>query len=238
MENLDINNINYDDEHTQLEVSINNEGWNTAADDLKDRRFQGRRTRVPESLCIDDTVVVEELSFLHRLSMKLSRPGFDWGLGSFGNLSKIVETGKNEYRDLHWFDLLEIQTVKELFDGDQVWDDDAWIRFIRSAQQSEEPKSEEELLQFHIDQLDSMKEVEHVHTRPRNSDADRFLAVLDKMEAAFQEGIEARTIPTSVEYPRWVLRNFRDWIEEAEFIEANVSAPSGSRYYTASDTNT
>ena len=67
---------------------------------------------------------------------------------------------------------------------------------------------------------------------------DRILAMLDNMESARPEaGSEARTISTSVGYHRWVLRNFKDWIEEAEFIEANVSAPRGSRYYTASDTN-
>ncbi|KAI0888292.1 uncharacterized protein GGS22DRAFT_185671 [Annulohypoxylon maeteangense] len=238
MENLDINKVNYDGEEIRLEVSVNNEGLPKAADDLKVRKFHGHRKHAPPPLIIDDTVVIEELSFLHRLSMKLSRPGFDWGIGCFGNLSKIVETGKNECGDLYWFDLVEIITAKELFEGKQTWDnDDAWIIFVRSAQEKEDRKSEVELAKFHGVELENEKEGEQIHVRPRNSDADRFLAMLDDMEAAFQEGVEARTIPTSVEYPRWVALNFRDWIEEADFIEANVTAPGGSRYYTSSDTN-
>ncbi|KAI1205513.1 uncharacterized protein F4807DRAFT_464600 [Annulohypoxylon truncatum] len=218
MENPDIKTVSHDGKDILLE-------------------FQGRRSHIPQPLSINDTTVVEELGFPYKPSMKLSQPGFDWGLGCFGNLSKIIGTSKNEYDDLYWFDFFEINTAKQLFDGSQVWDDDdAWIRFVRSTQRVEEPKTEEQLIKFNATQPESSDEVEPVQVRPRTSDADRFLAMLDNMESALEVGNEARNISTSVEYPRWVLRNFRDWIEEADFIEANISAPSGSRYYTTSDT--
>ncbi|KAI2468673.1 hypothetical protein F4781DRAFT_432197 [Annulohypoxylon bovei var. microspora] len=231
MENFDIKVISYDGEDIQPEIRADNEGWSTAVDDLEIRKFEGRRTHVPQPLSIHDAIVVEELSFLHRITMNLLHPGFDCGLGCFGNLSKIVETNKEEYDDLYWFDFFEITTAKELFDGDQVWtSDDDWIRFVRSVQKSEEQKTEEELIKFHAVQPESSENIEFVHVRPGTLDADKFLAELDDMELALLG--EARTISTSIEYPRWVLRSFRDWIEEADFIEANVSTPSGTRYYT------
>ncbi|KAI1440894.1 hypothetical protein F5Y02DRAFT_431663 [Annulohypoxylon stygium] len=234
IEDLDIKTVYYDEQDVELEVSIEDEGWSTV-DDLEVSTFHDRRAQVPQPLSIHDDTVVEELSFLHRLTMKLSHPGLDWGLGCFGNLSKITETGKKEYDDLYWFDLLEILTAKELFDGTKTWDDDDWIDFILSTQKHGELKTEEQLAEFHKPLTEIPEDVEHVHSRPCNPDSDRFLAILDNMESAVDEKYEERTISTWAEYPRWILRNFRDWIEEADFIEANVTAPSGSRYYTASN---
>ncbi|KAI1086977.1 hypothetical protein F5B19DRAFT_477173 [Rostrohypoxylon terebratum] len=234
LESLDIKTVHYDDQDVELEVSIDNEGW-SASDDLEVSKFQSHQAQVPQPLSIHDVVVVEELSFLHRLTMKLSHPGLDCGLGCFGNLSKITETGKKECDDLYWFDFHEILAARELFDRIQIWDDDEWIDFIRLTQTDGVMKTEEQLVEFHAAEVEIPEDVEYVHTRPHNSDADRFLAILDDMESALEEEeYESRTIPTSIKYPRWILRRFRDWIEEADFIEANVTAPSGSRYYTGS----
>ncbi|OTB11141.1 hypothetical protein K445DRAFT_26903 [Daldinia sp. EC12] len=70
------------------------------------------------------------------------------------------------------------------------------------------------------------------------SEAREFLEGLDHMESVLPEvRVDEKTISTSTndEVVNCVMRKhmrFRDWIEEASFVEANVSAPAGTRYYT------
>ncbi|KAI0829140.1 hypothetical protein F5Y06DRAFT_308280 [Hypoxylon sp. FL0890] len=215
-------------------VSVDNQGWSTSEDNLKIQKFQGRRVNAPKPLVLDESFVLVETNVQHRLTMNGAQPVFDWGLGCFGNPSKIVDTGKEELVWLFWKEFNEIRTAKELFDGRQVWKrgDDDWIHFIRVYQ-----KDEEDLIAFHQAQQVSQTESEQAPVRPHTTEAEEFLAELSVMESA-RSGAESeeKKVPKSIEQEAgdrtWKLKNFRDWIEEADFVEANASMPSGTRYYT------
>ncbi|KAI1100630.1 hypothetical protein F4804DRAFT_348339 [Jackrogersella minutella] len=228
----EVGRIHYDGEGLEPGVSVDNHGWSTAVDDLQVRKFKGRRSHAPKSLSINENATFEDTCFPLKRTISLGQPGLDWGLGCFGNSTKLVDTGKEKLDYLYWTDHHDRITAVELFNGEQIWEgDDDWIHHIRIAQRDKEEKTEEEFLQFY----GSEKEVEDTPTRPGTPEADDFLAGLDSMESAcLEEESESRTAPTSLHgHPRWVLRGFRDWIEEADFIESNVSSPMGTRYYTS-----
>ncbi|KAI1410507.1 hypothetical protein F5Y13DRAFT_192372 [Hypoxylon sp. FL1857] len=229
--------VNFSGEDIDPVVSVDNQGWSTSGEDLKTRKFQGRRANVPKPLFFDQTSVFEESNFELRVTRNSFQPAFDCGLGCFGNPTKLVETGKEELVNLYWVDFNEIRTAKELFDGRQVWKGvDNWIHFVRLTQRYKEAKTEEELIKFHQPEQPTKKEAEQPLARPQTREGKDFLTELDNMESAQPEaGSEARKSPKPVEQevaqPRWQLRGFRDWIEEADFIESHANMPSGTRYY-------
>ncbi|KAK6956806.1 hypothetical protein Daesc_002086 [Daldinia eschscholtzii] len=73
------------------------------------------------------------------------------------------------------------------------------------------------------------------------SEAREFLEGLDRMESVPPDiRVDEKTISTSTNdgVVNCVMRKhmgFRDWIEEASFVEASVSAPAGTRYYSVSN---
>ncbi|KAI1651225.1 uncharacterized protein F4817DRAFT_366771 [Daldinia loculata] len=76
-------------------------------------------------------------------------------------------------------------------------------------------------------------------SRPCFPEAKEFLAGLDDMESALLDvGFDSKTIPASIkdEDRDYVRRHgdFEDWIEEADFVEANASVPEGTWYYSVS----
>ncbi|KAI1387698.1 uncharacterized protein F4822DRAFT_430445 [Hypoxylon trugodes] len=137
----------YRGEDAHPEVNFDNEGW-SKDEDLKFDEFRGRRSHAPDPLPLNDTVFEDEI-FPLRTTINADHPVFDWGLGCFGNSTKLVDTGKEELVDLYWTDFHEIRTAKELMNGNQVWNDDDWIRYKRVYQREEEDKSVSELIQFH-----------------------------------------------------------------------------------------
>ncbi|XXG95618.1 hypothetical protein Hte_001886 [Hypoxylon texense] len=61
---------------------------------------------------------------------------------------------------------------------------------------------------------------------------DRFLAKLDDLESARPaEENEAQNVTSSVVSTRARPSVFNDWIDEADFMEANATMPQGTRYY-------
>ncbi|KAI1141674.1 hypothetical protein F5Y05DRAFT_423387 [Hypoxylon sp. FL0543] len=232
--------VDFSGEDIDLVVNVDNQGWSTSGENIEVHTFKGRRPHAPKPLVLDETVVLLEANFGLRVTMDSPRPVFDWGLGCFGNPSKLVETGKEELVGLFWKDFHEIRTAKELFDGHRVFKDgdDDWIHFVRVYQRTSEDKAEEELIAFHQAEQASQSEPESDQTslRPHTAEAENFLAELVAMESAPLQGETEEHAPNPIEQETgdrtWKLRNFRDWIEEVDFIEANATMPSGTRYYT------
>ncbi|KAI2609964.1 uncharacterized protein GGS25DRAFT_520768 [Hypoxylon fragiforme] len=236
MENKKSKEVSFGGKDIQPVTNVDNQGWSTTAKPLDIKKFQGHRAHAPEPLSISDEEL-EESNFPQRVTkVSLSDPAFDYGLGCFGNPTKLVETGKQELGDLFWTDFHELRTAEELREEERVWkSEEDWIRFQRLAQKNAEPKTEEELRQFWGSLRGLEKKSYAAPIRPGALEAKDFLAKLDDMEAAHSED---RTVPSTTrdhENPRLSRQNFRDWMEAADFIENNASSSSGTRYYKTSE---
>ncbi|KAI1777366.1 hypothetical protein F4818DRAFT_457232 [Hypoxylon cercidicola] len=234
--------VSYDGKDICLDVSIDNEGWSTTSS-FKITKFEGRRKNIPKPLRLDGSgTYFKEESILFRDAIwSVSQPAFDWGLGCFGNPTKLVETGKGETTELCWTDFHEIRTAEE-FSRDRrgFKSDDEWIHLQRLYQMNAEDKTEQELINFHdakqrVSQVDSHQAAflddrsrqEHYHV-------DRFLAELDDLESARPEEMnEAQNVTSAVVSTRGPPREFKDWIDEIDFMESNATMPQGTRYYQA-----
>ncbi|KAI8963221.1 hypothetical protein F5Y11DRAFT_163670 [Daldinia sp. FL1419] len=221
-------------------LNTDNQGWSMPEEAIRPRKFQGQRGRAPKPLITQHQGELKEENFpRRRTKMNLSLPGFDSGLGCFGNPSKLVETGKGELVDLYWADSYEIDAATKLTGEKVFWENEDWIDFQCLFQKYKEPKSEYELILFHEAQTDSGIEPSGPTSRPSSPEADEFLAGLDDMESAFSGAVQdERTMPASTKKEdgscvRWY-EDFGDWIEEAGFVEANLSMPMGTRYYKGS----
>ncbi|KAI0138907.1 hypothetical protein F4776DRAFT_617136 [Hypoxylon sp. NC0597] len=217
--------VNFSCEDISLVVSVDDQGWSKSGDGLQVRKFQGRRARAPKPLLLNKTSVFEEKNFQLRVTVNSFQPTFDWGLGCFGNSTKLVETGKDELVNLHWTDFNEIRTAKELFDGRQVWDgDEYWIRLVRLTQRGKDGKTEKELIQFHQAQRETKANQERPPLRSHRIKSEEFFQELVDMESGRSEtGNEARNILKLEKSSKWQLKYFRDWIEEADFVESHAS---------------
>ncbi|KAI1406143.1 hypothetical protein F4819DRAFT_481957 [Hypoxylon fuscum] len=230
--------VSYSGEDIHPAISIDNDGW-SATDGFEIRKFRGRRPHPPRLLRVDDESEFNEMNFQLRVSsLNCAQPGLDWGIGCFGNPTKLVETGKGELTGLYASDFHEVRTAKELFEGNYVWTDDEWIHFQRLNQRDGEPKTELDLIDFHEEQQVSETELDEEPVQRFTSGAEEFLESLDNLESAPEGGSETRAIPASIDNeehnPRSAFQGcsrFRDWIDEADFVEANAKMPKGTRYY-------
>ncbi|KAI0113020.1 hypothetical protein F4814DRAFT_449468 [Daldinia grandis] len=219
---------------------IDNQGWSTLGRSIKAREFQGRRDHSPKPLVIEHDVELKEMNFPRRFTkIRLSLSGFDSGLGCFANPSKLVETGRGELDGLYRANLCEIKAAMELIEGSKVWEDEDWIDFQRGFQKFKEPKTEGDLIAFHETRSDREGELSEFTFRPCFPEANEFLTGLDDMESALSGvGFDSKTIPAFIkDEDRENVRQhggFEDWIEEADFVEANASVPAGTWYYSIS----
>ncbi|OTB00897.1 hypothetical protein M426DRAFT_26126 [Hypoxylon sp. CI-4A] len=233
-------------------ANIDNQGWSTTDGDMKPKSFHGRRARAPEPLIIDELDVFVDRSFELTETMSIQQPGFDWGLGCFGNPTKLVETGKGELQNLVPSDMAEVSAAKELFDGRQTWGDDEWIAFQRATQVDYEVKTEEELIEFHETEVEDEDDVdlelasEHLrfpgeyeeeleeYEEYLEQSADEFLAELDDMEAGDYEWDVSSILSSESdddEDGEGAMLTFDDWIAEADFLEKSANMPKSTRYY-------
>ncbi|KAI0386302.1 hypothetical protein F5Y04DRAFT_275910 [Hypomontagnella monticulosa] len=211
-----------------LDLNVDDQGW-AAVDDLKVSKFQGRRARVPKPLLDGGNVKFHEINFRKsRIVSKvtLAQPGFDWGLGCFGNPTKLIETGKGELDRLHWVDFHEVRISKELAEGHEVWERgyDDWLIFQRSTQKNTEVKTEQELIDFHENQQAFQTDSDQEPSRRNSEDTVRFLTQLGNLEAAHPK-VQAEEVTIQDPAERkgtWAFLGAEDWIEEADFEETNL----------------
>ncbi|KAI1763398.1 hypothetical protein GGR53DRAFT_467434 [Hypoxylon sp. FL1150] len=230
--------VSYDGKGVELDVSVENGGW-ASADNLNIPHFEDHRRNAPEPLRLNPADKITEENILLRVSkVRMSQPGVDWGLGCFGNATRVVETGKGEMAGLAWTDFHEVRTAKEFArDKRGFRNDDEWIRLQRLYQQGAQDKTELDLLDFHrgaekVSQVDSHQAAFRDESSARYYE-DRFLASLDDLESARPgEGSEVQNVTSLIVSPRRQNRVFGDWIEEADFMEANATMPQGTRYYS------
>ncbi|KAI6091704.1 hypothetical protein F4821DRAFT_226692 [Hypoxylon rubiginosum] len=231
--------VSYDGKGVEVEASINNQGW-PSIDGSNMKKFEGRRKNIPKPLCLDRTSQFTEENILLRESkVSMSQPGFDWGLGCFGNATKIVETGKGETAELAWTDFHEVRTAKEFArDKRGFRDDGEWIHLQRLYQTDAKEKSELDLIDFHrrgekASQVDSHQAAFQDESNGKYHEF-RFLADLDNLESARpDEQNEVQNVTSSIVSTTRRPRVFMDWIEEADFMEANSTMAQGTRYYSA-----
>ncbi|KAI2627086.1 hypothetical protein GGS26DRAFT_592703 [Hypomontagnella submonticulosa] len=213
------------------EVNLDNQGW-AVVGNFEVRKFRGRRAHAPKPLFDGGNVKFHEINFRRSRivsTITLAQPGFDWGLGCFGNPTKVVETGKGELNDLHWSDFHEVRISKELAEGHEVWGRgiDDWLMFQRSTQRNEELKTEQELIDFHEEQQLYQEESYQGPVRRHSSDTKRFLNELRNLESAHPKVQDEEVVVPAIEKgenknPAWVLRGFGDWIDEADFVESHA----------------
>ncbi|KAI0002636.1 hypothetical protein F4779DRAFT_603628 [Xylariaceae sp. FL0662B] len=221
MEGITNKEVSYNGENLTPAVVIDNDGWSTKQDELQILIFEGRRAHIPAPLSINTHANFKERNFSFITSKVTTQtPAFDWGLGCFGHANKIVETGKQELSEYH--DLKT--TAYNVFDGAQVWTDADWIHF------QQQTKGENAKPAAAIDH-EPLLEI-------RNSQ-EQFFSDLDKLEAARPEKVDHRKKQDGDDFPTrstWQLKGFDSWIDEADFVEAMASAPSGTRYYNSRST--
>ncbi|KAI1078863.1 hypothetical protein F5B20DRAFT_581895 [Whalleya microplaca] len=216
MEAIHGKDVSYSGEGLSAVVTVDSSGWSTKQGMLQILKFEGRRSHAPPPLSLHMNANFMERNIPFIACKVVATPAYDCGLGCFGNANKIVDTGKQELSDLQSIDCQGVATSFELFAGVKVWADDDWIHFQRQTQ------NEPEMPGGWIDHR-PLVEI-------RRSQVN-FFSSLDELEAARpkQEDLDSQNSPKPGS--TWKLKNFDSWIDEADFVEANASAPAGTRYY-------
>ncbi|KAI2628275.1 hypothetical protein GGS21DRAFT_528515 [Xylaria nigripes] len=208
-------------EASYIHTIIENEGWSALQPILGfSSSTASSRARCPPSLSLQRTeVVTEDMKSPSDLRPGVSAPAFDHGLGCFGYPYKVVETGQSEPMSdsLCRADTSQIKTTQELFDGKGTWGDDCSSPML---EEGECPVWEDRIYggQDLLEELDDLEAA-----RPKQEKE----IVIPGNRDDIWERPNLRTVNQD--------QLFGDWIDEVAALEASVSMPQGTRYYTVND---
>ncbi|KAI0022822.1 hypothetical protein F4780DRAFT_777286 [Xylariomycetidae sp. FL0641] len=234
---MDSKEIRYDGSGMELVVETVNGGWKRFDKSLPVNSFSGHRGKAPKALdLVKEGEIQEDPVRLVAVKVSLAAPSFDPGLGCFGNALKVVETGKGELANLWYLDALEVSAAKDLQSGELTWDTGDWLHSQRRAQKGYKGES---LLEGSDPSDTSESSEEDVRQELM---ADSFLGRLDNLESAEPKVTKVQTMPGDREgiwddpdpTPQAPQKEYEDWVEAADDVEASASLPAGTRFYKGS----
>ncbi|KAJ2988451.1 hypothetical protein NUW58_g3968 [Xylaria curta] len=168
---------------------------------------------------------------LNDAKLTLSNPTFDLGLGCFGHLLEMADSGRKEPAIVQWLrtDDGQTKTAQELLHGNHIREDAG-----RTDNQTVKSSSEEE--RSHSANVSD--EGQSCDTANRIFGGEDLLEELDNLEAARPKPETQQGMPGNRE-DIWekldfgtLTSEFDSWVDEVAALEASASMPKGTRYYT------